>query len=299
MAIALDSAIDVFLDHVKIERGLARNTIEAYARDLAAFRRFADGRGLADAGDVEMRHVLAFVVELSQKRLKPRSQARMLVALRQLFRHLRAERHVERDPTADVELPRLGRPLPVVLDLDEVDRLLAAPDGRTPRGLRDLAMLEKLYAKGLRVSELVALKLTDVHLHERFLSTVGKGRKQRLVPLGDSAAARIQQYLDGARARFDRGRGSPSLFLTPRGRRMTRQGFWKLLRGYAVAAGIRKRISPHKLRHSFATHLVERGADLRAVQAMLGHADIGTTQVYTHLSTTRLKEVYKRHHPRA
>jgi integrase/recombinase XerD len=299
MALSLDDAVDVFLDHVKIERGLARNSVEAYARDLARFRRFAVARGLRDAADVDARAVLAYVVSLSEARLKVRSQARALVALRGLFKHLRAERHVERDPTADVELPRLGRPLPEVLSPDDVDRLLAQPDSTTPRGQRDAAMLETLYATGLRVSELVALRLADVHLADSFLTTVGKGRKQRIVPLGDVAAGRIRAYVDDARKTHDKRRGSPSLFLTERGRAMTRQNFWKLLRAYALTAGITKPLSPHKLRHSFATHLLERGADLRAVQAMLGHADIGTTQVYTHLSRGRLKDVYKRHHPRA
>ncbi len=299
MALALDSAIDLYLDHVKVERGLARNTVEAYGRDLARFRKFCESKKLDDAGAVDARHVFSYLVSLSEARLQVRSQARGLVALRGLFKHLRAERYVERDPTAEVELPRLGRPLPEVLSPDEIDRLLAAPDPRTPRGLRDQAMLETLYATGLRVSELVGLKLGEVNLSDQYLSTVGKGKKQRLVPLGDQARARIEEYLANARPGFDRGRGAPSLFLTHHGRAMTRQGFWKLLRGYAIAAGIRKKISPHKLRHSFATHLLERGADLRAVQAMLGHADIGTTEIYTHVSRGHLRSVYDRFHPRA
>jgi integrase/recombinase XerD len=294
-----DSAVDLYLDHVKIERGLRRNTVEAYSRDLGKFRKWCAGKGIDDAGQVESRHVLAYLVALAEGRLAVRSQARNLVALRGLYKHLRAERHVTADPTAEVELPRIGRALPEVLSVDEVERLLKAPKTSNPRGLRDAAMLETLYATGLRVSELVALRLADVNLENAFLSTLGKGRKQRLVPMGDEARARVQEYLDGSRARFDRGRNAAALFLTHHGRPMTRQGFWKLLRGYAVAAGITKRISPHKLRHSFATHMLERGADLRAVQAMLGHADIGTTQVYTHLSNSRLKAVYKQHHPRA
>ncbi|HZS38527.1 MAG TPA: site-specific tyrosine recombinase XerD [Polyangia bacterium] len=295
----LDSAIDLYLDHVKVERGLARNTVEAYGRDLGKFRRWCAKAGLDEAGAVESRHVLQYLVALAGERLQVRSQARNLVALRGLYKHLRAERHVERDPTADVELPRLGRPLPEVLTPEEVDRLLAAPDVKTPRGLRDAAMLETLYATGLRVSELVALKTADVNLEQSYLSTIGKGRKQRLVPIGDVACARIREYQAGARPGFDRTRAAAALFLTHLGRPMTRQGFWKLLGGYARSTGIRKRISPHKLRHSFATHLLERGADLRAVQVMLGHADIGTTQVYTHLSNARLRDVYKQHHPRA
>jgi integrase/recombinase XerD len=305
MGLALDSAVDLYLDHVKLERGLARNTVEAYGRDLGKLCHFLAGQGLDDAGAVEPRHLLAFLVSLSRGKLAVRSQTRNLVAMRGLFKHLRAERHIGTDPTAELELPRLPRSLPVVLTADEVERLLAAPSaapgaGKDPRRVRDRAMLETLYATGLRVSELVQLKLAEVNLTDpSYVTTVGKGRKQRVVPLGAAARAAVEAYLAEARPRFDRGRNAPSLFLTHHGRAMTRQGFWKLLGGYARAAGIKKRISPHKLRHSFATHLLERGADLRAVQAMLGHADIGTTQVYTHLSNTRLKQVYKQHHPRA
>jgi integrase/recombinase XerD len=299
MPLGLDEAIDVYLDHLKVERGLSRNTIEAYGRDLSKFRAFADTVPLRQAAEVDTRHLLQYLVTLASGKLAVRSQARALVALRGLWKHLRAERHVERDPTADLELPRVGRALPEVLTPAEVDELLARPDATTVRGLRDAAMLETLYATGLRVSELVALRLADVNLAEGFLSTFGKGKKQRLVPMGEQAVARVRAYLEGARPGFDRGRNAPALFLTHLGRSMTRQGFWKLLRGYAVAAGIVKPISPHKLRHSFATHLLERGADLRAVQAMLGHADIGTTQIYTHLSNARLRQVYKQHHPRA
>jgi integrase/recombinase XerD len=299
VGLSLDSAIDLFLDHVKIERGLSRNSVDAYGRDLAKFRRFAAAEGLDDADTVEPRHLYAYLVTLSRARIAARSQARNLVALRQLFRHLRGERHIARDPTADLALPRIGRPLPVTLTLREVEDLLSQPRIDSARGLRDAAMLETLYATGLRVSELVGLCLTDVNLGEQFLSTMGKGRKQRLVPLGGRARQRIEEYLASARPALLGKRESPALFVTHLGRPMTRQGFWKLIAAYARAAGIRKRLSPHKLRHSFATHLVERGADLRAVQAMLGHADIGTTQIYTHVSAERLAAVVKKHHPRA
>jgi integrase/recombinase XerD len=297
--LSLDDAIDLFLQHVQIERGLARNTVLAYGRDLAKFRRWCEGPRLEAASAVEPRHLLAYLVSLAEERLQVRSQARMLVTLRGLFKHLRLERHIERDPSADLELPRIGRPLPEVLTVDEVERLLGQPKPTHPRGLRDLAMLETLYATGLRVSELCGLKLESVNLGDGFVRALGKGKKQRLVPLGDAARDRLLEYLEEARPLFDRGRNAPALFLTHHGRPMTRQGFWKLLGSYARAAGIRKAISPHKLRHSFATHLLEHGADLRAVQAMLGHADVGTTQVYTHLSQRRLRDVYKQHHPRA
>jgi integrase/recombinase XerD len=309
--VELDRAIDLYLDHVRVERGLARNTVLAYGRDLAKFRRFAAAAGLDEAGAVEPRHVLGFLVEARHDRpdlqagtapagarLSARSQARQLAALRGLFRYLRIERHVPADPTAEIAPPRTGRPLPSVLTLDEVERLLTAPDPATPHGVRDRAMLETLYATGLRVSELCALRRADVNLDAGFLVTLGKGRKQRLVPLGADAVERVRAWLDGPRPVWDRGRNAAALFLTPRGRAMTRQNFWKRLRAYALAVGIRKPLSPHKLRHSFATHLLERGADLRAVQAMLGHADVATTQIYTHVARARLAEVHKKHHPR-
>lgn len=299
MGLGLDQAFDLYLDHLKVERGLGRNTVIAYGGDLAKFRRWCAAAGVDGANQVEKRHVLGYLVTLSEARLAARSQARNLIALRGCFRYLRGERRVARDPTADVELPRLGRRLPEVLTRDEVERLLVAPDPTTTRGARDAAMLELLYATGLRVSELVSLKLTDVNLEHGYLSTVGKGKKQRLVPVGDQARDRISVYLIGARLRLAKARDSGALFITRLGRPMTRQGFWKLLAAYARAAGISKPLSPHKLRHSFATHLLERGAELRAVQAMLGHADIGTTQVYTHLSRRHLREVFRRHHPRA
>jgi integrase/recombinase XerD len=299
VGLGFDSAVDVYLDHVKVERGLARNSVQAYARDLAVFRAWCEKQGIAEAGSVESRHVLQWLVSLAGRKLAARSQARMLVAVRGLYKHLRAERHVERDPTADVELPKLPRKLPNVLSAQEIAGLMAAPDVKTARGMRDAAMIETLYASGLRVSELVSLKIADVNLDNAFINTVGKGRKQRLVPLGDRAREAITLYLSDSRPGLLRGRVSPSLFVTPRGRAMTRQGFWKLLGAYARQAGICKKLSPHTLRHSFATHLVESGADLRAVQAMLGHADIGTTQVYTHLSRGRLKQIHAKHHPRA
>ena len=299
--LGLDAAIDVFLDHIKIERGLSRNTVEAYARDLRKLRTWLEKHEpvALDVERLEARQLFAFVVAVGRTKLALRSQARLVVALRQFFRHLRSERHIPLDPSEDLALPRIGRPLPEVLSTEEVSRLLDTPDPSTARGLRDRAMLETLYSTGLRVSELVALKLADINLAEGFLSTVGKGRKQRIVPVGEAAVQMVERYLSEARPAFDRGRNHPALFLTHLGRGMTRQGFWKLLGGYALRADITKRLSPHKLRHSFATHLLENGADLRAVQAMLGHADIGTTQIYTHLSNRRVRQVYRAHHPRA
>jgi integrase/recombinase XerD len=296
----LDLAIQRFLDHLKVERELTPATLEAYGRDLAGFARFAEGRGVGLAGAVRAIDVLDYLAALTAQALSARSQARRLVALRQLFKFCKSERIIEGNPTEDVDMPRFGRRLPEYLTIAEVDLLLGTPDRRNDRGARDAAMLELLYATGLRVSELVKLRLRDVNFQAGYLVAFGKGRKERVVPIGEVAMASLRSYMEEARPRLA-GEGTPlpeALFLTRRRRPMTRQGFWKLLGAYARAAGIRKTISPHKLRHSFATHLVERGADLRAVQAMLGHADIGTTEVYTHLSRGHLRGVYDRFHPR-
>jgi integrase/recombinase XerD len=300
VAIDLDSACDRFLEQLLVERQLSGNTVEAYGRDLCRLRGFLDARGRAGAGQVTAGDLTDYLLDLAEAGLKPRSRARALVAIRGLFRFLVAERLIAADPSENLMSPRVGRKLPSVLGLDDVDRLLAAPQGESTRAVRDSAMLSALYATGLRVSELVGLRLPDLNLKGGFVRTTGKGRKTRLVPLGDVAAARLVTYLEVARPRLCARRPAEmGLFLTERGRPMTRQGFWKLIRRYARAAGIRRDVSPHVLRHSFATHLVERGADLRAVQAMLGHADIATTQVYTHVSRARLLELYRKHHPRA
>ncbi len=289
----------MYLDHCKVERGLAANTLLAYGRDLSALVKYLDEAGVGAIEGVEMRHLLAFLVARASLGAGARTQARGLIAARGWFRYLRTERHIARDPSAELTLPRLPRALPGSLSRAEVEALLAAP-GATPRGRRDAAMLRTLYATGLRVSELCALRLADVQLDAGFLSTVGKGRKARLVPLGEGAIAALRAYLP-ARTDADR-KQSPYLFLTIRGSKtgtkMSRQAFWKLIVGYARRAGIKTALSPHTLRHAFATHLLDGGAELRAVQAMLGHADIGTTQIYTHVSRKRLGEVMKQHHPR-
>ena len=295
----LDEEIQQFLDHLRVERELTPATVEAYGRDLSVFARFANERKVREGAAVRPLDVLDYLAFLTDRKLSPRSQARRLIALRQLFKFLKGERLCETDPTEDVDLPRYGRKLPEFLTVEEVDRLRAAPDRAPPRGARDAAMPETLYATGLRVSELVKLRLRDVNFDAGYLMAFGKGRKERLVPVGESALAAVRSYLEHARAVFSGARAVDALFLTHHGGPMTRQGFWKLLGRYAIVAAIRKRISPHKLRHSFATHLVERGADLRAVQAMLGHADIGTTEIYTHLSRGHLRTLYDRFFPRA
>jgi len=299
-AIDLDRAVDLFLDHVKVERGLSINTLDGYGRDLARLVRFLAARGTTRADAVTPVDLTCHLLELAEG-LSPRSRARALVAVRGLFRHLVAEHLIDADPTELIDAPKVVRRLPGVLGEEAVARLLAAPRRDAPRGLRDAAMLELLYATGIRVSELVGLPVGDTNLNAGFVRVTGKGKKTRLVPLGQAAREAVERYLGEVRPAWARP-DEPALFVTPRGRRMTRQGFWKLLRGYARAAGVRLPaggVSPHKLRHSFATHLLERGADLRAVQAMLGHADIATTEVYTHVSRARLVEQYRRAHPRA
>ncbi|MFH0902387.1 MAG: site-specific tyrosine recombinase XerD [Pseudomonadota bacterium] len=298
MGLAIDSAVDRFLDHLKVERNLAANSLEAYARDLRQLAEHLYRQGVESVGAIETGHLAGFLLARTATGVSSRSRARSLSAIRGFFRFLRNEREIESEPTAALESPRLARRLPTVLSLDEVERLLAQPDRSTALGLRDAAMIETMYSTGLRVSELTKLRLVDCDLRVGFVRAFGKGRKQRLIPLGESASALIAQYLAEVRGGLAKQRVD-ALFLTRLGRAMTRQGFWKLLVKYARIAGIRTALSPHKLRHSFATHLLERGADLRSVQAMLGHADIATTQIYTHVSRARLVEIYRKHHPRS
>ena len=295
----LEPALDVFLSHARIEKGLAANSVDAYGRDLRRYAAHLETLGVAGWESVGRAEVQAHLAELVRLGLSARSQARALSAIRSLHALLVAEKLASLDPTDEIDAPRPGRRLPGLLSRDEIEALLAAPDPRKAAGRRDRAMLELLYATGLRVSELVTLELNDVELESRMLVARGKGSKERVVPVGAPAAEALKAYLSGARDVLLRGRRSKDLFVTPRGRRMTRQGFAKLLARHARTAGIRRRVSPHKLRHSFATHLLEGGADLRAVQAMLGHADVSTTQIYTHVDGTHVRRLYERFHPRA
>jgi integrase/recombinase XerD len=295
-----DDALDHFLTWLRVERGLAANTVIAYQADLKAFAdTFGGQRDVAAVGEEDLRRWLASRAEAG---VAPRTQARNLVALRRFFSFLRDEAVLSVDPTARIDLPRTGRPLPMTLTLDEVEALLRQPDPASALGLRDRAMLEVLYATGLRVSELVNLHLGDLHLEAGFVRVLGKGSKERIVPLGEVARQWLERYLLEARGLLgDRDRAARArepAFLTRLGGAMTRQGFFKRLREIARAAGIEREISPHKLRHAFATHLLERGADLRSLQLMLGHADISTTEIYTHLSRARLARIHAQHHPR-
>jgi len=291
----LDS-LSEYLEHLRVERGLAHNTVEAYAHDLREFATYVDEHGVSLA-EVGTEHIASFLSELAARDIGARSQARYLSSLRGLFRFLRKQRQVSSDPTLLLDRPKAMAGLPTVLSRAEVDRLLLAPDVNDPGGLRDAAMLYTMYASGLRVSELVGLSLDGLSRAQGLVKVTGKGGKQRLVPIGDPACALVDLYLARVRAGWA-GEGEQALFVTPRGTGMTRQAFWKIVRRRALEAGIVRPVSPHKLRHSFATHLLEGGADLRAVQVMLGHSDISTTQVYTHVMTERLKSVHQRHHPR-
>lgn len=289
-------SLSEYLEHLRVERGLAHNTVEAYAHDLREFATYLDQHGVP-LSEVGTERIASFLSELAARDIGARSQARYLSSLRGLFRFLRKQRQVASDPTALLDRPKAMAGLPTVLSRAEVDRLLAAPDVNDPGGLRDAAMLYTMYASGLRVSELVGLSLDGLSRAQGLVKVTGKGGKQRLVPIGDLACALVDLYLARVRAAWA-GEGEQALFVTPRGTGMTRQAFWKIVRRRALEAGIVRPVSPHKLRHSFATHLLEGGADLRAVQVMLGHSDISTTQVYTHVMTERLKSVHQRHHPR-
>jgi integrase/recombinase XerD len=293
-----DEAIDAYLRHLEVERRMSANTLAAYGRDLARLAGFAERTQRTLAG-IERRDLEAFVRESMTDGRSPASTARLVASTRSFFRFLRLAGRLGHNPADELQAPRGMAALPKFLSLEEVDALLAAPDVTTPRGLRDRALIEVLYATGLRVSELTTLRVTDVQPDRGLVQCLGKGRKARLVPLGDEAGRWVRQYLREARPGFLRGRASPWLFVNARGGRLSRVGFWKLLKEHGRRAGVRSALSPHVLRHSFATHLLERGADLRAIQTMLGHAELSTTQIYTHVLAARLRHVYDTFHPRA
>ncbi len=291
--------IDAYLDHLRVERRLAPLTVESYARDLRQLRAFAEQRGTG-VGGLARHDLEAFVRRLMSAGRSPRSVARSVAALRGFYRFLASEKRLAANPAAELPAPRAWRTLPTYLSVEDVDRLIAQPDVSTPRGLRDRALIELLYATGVRVSELVSLRLADLRLADGYVTCTGKGGAQRIVPVGQSAAAWVERYVREARPALLQGRRSPWLFVNGRrGGRLTRVGVWKRLKAYGRAAGLRGPLSPHVLRHSFATHLLERGADLRAIQLMLGHADLSTTQIYTHVLEARLRTVYEKFHPRA
>jgi integrase/recombinase XerD len=295
---SLSHYIDSFLTMIAVEKGLARNTVEAYSRDLVQFSSFLDGRGVASWKDTEPIHLRSYFSVLRSKGLSARSIARNVVTLRRFYRFLEIEGLVSESPVPTFHWTAGARKLPHTLSGEDVGKLLAQPNPQEPLGTRDQAMLELLYATGLRVSELIGLQMQQINFDGNFLTVMGKGSKVRAVPFGQWARQKLLTYVGEARRRLLKGKSSVFVFINRSGRPLTRQGFWKLIRGYALAAGVEKRVTPHTLRHSFATHLLEGGADLRSVQSMLGHADISTTQIYTHVNGARLKEMHRRYHPR-
>jgi integrase/recombinase XerD len=295
----VSALVDEYLTHLRFERRLAEHTLESYARDLDDLLRHTAGAGRRIEA-LARPELEAWVRARMGEGRSPRSVARAVAAVRGFYRYLARHGRIREDPAVDVQAPRAWQVLPKFLTSEEVEQLLRAPDVRTPRGLRDRAMIEVLYATGLRVSELVSLRAQDLQLEAGYLTTTGKGRKQRVVPIGDEAVSWVRRYVAEARPLLLGRRSSPRLFVNARlGTGMTRVGFWKILKGYARLIGLSRQISPHVVRHSFATHLLERGADLRAIQMMLGHADLSTTQIYTHILDARMRVIYDRFHPRA
>jgi integrase/recombinase XerD len=290
--------LDQFLHYLTVEKGLSDNTIEAYHHDVSRFLAYLMEKGLQDFSRLDRVNLRAFFAGLRRQGLSTRSIARNQAALRTFFRFLLLEGILEANPAEDLESPKTGKTLPEVLTLREVEALLKQPDLRTPLGIRDRAMLETLYATGIRVSELIHLSIHQVNLEAGYALIYGKGSKERIVPLGSEAIRWITHYVQGVRAVLVTERESPFLFLGRSGKGISRQRFWKSLKGYGQKSGIRKRMTPHLLRHSFASHLLEGGADLRSVQMLLGHADISTTQIYTHVTGERLKKVHQKYHPR-
>jgi integrase/recombinase XerD len=297
----ISAVISSFLMHVRVEKGLSANTISAYKRDLQKFDDFARKRKLT-LESISRDDLVDFLAGLYRLKLESRTVARQLVTLRNFFRFAQIQDLIPEDPSINLESPKIRRHLPGYLRLEEVEKLLEQPDSKTPTGLRDRAMLEVLYSTGLRVSELIGLRVSDLDSKVGSVRCTGKGDKERIVPVGKKALSMVDRYLRDGRpvlVRNARASAGPALFVNRRGVALSRVGVWKILSAYGRHAGLRVALTPHMLRHSFATHLLERGADLRSVQLMLGHADISTTQIYTHVVEERLKQIYKAHHPRA
>jgi len=291
-----DQLLDQFINQLKVEKGLAANTILAYNHDLINFFDFLKQRGVSPI-QISQEDLLSFIAE-KRTQLSPRSLARCLVSIRMFYRFLVSEGKIDSNPARLMGIPKMYQHLPDVLSRDEVEALLLQPDTHTIPGKRDKAILELLYATGLRVSELIGLKMGNINLEAGYIRTIGKGSKERIIPMGTKAIDSLKEYLRNSRPSFLKKEKFPYLFLNSRGRPITRQGLWKIIKNYALRAGIAKTVTPHTVRHSFATHLLEGGADLRSVQIMLGHSDISTTQIYTHVARERLKEIHEKYHPR-
>ena len=295
----MEKILNDFLNHLAVERGLASNTIISYRTDLTGYLAFCHKHNLHDIKGTNKDLIMSYLFQLQASGKSPATIARHLAALKAFYRFALAEGKLSRDPTSDLDTPKLPQKLPGVLSVQEVDLLLNQPRPGEPAGLRDKAMLELLYATGIRVSELVSLNLEQLSLQNKYIRCFGKGAKERIVPLGDVAARYLTEYLERGRCKLVKHSKTPALFVNQHGGRLTRQGFWKIIKKYAAKAKINTRITPHTLRHSFDTHLVESGEDIRFVQELQGHADISTTQIYTHLTRKKLREVYDRTHPRA
>ncbi|MBI1908607.1 MAG: site-specific tyrosine recombinase XerD [Deltaproteobacteria bacterium] len=307
----MDTLLDGYLNHLRVEKGLSWNTVSSYSSDLVHFFSFLQGdspkaKKIGSIVAVGEKKLTEYLLGLSRKGIKSRSLARKLVSLRQFFDYCIAEKFLKKNPAESILFPKIGRRLPNLLSYPEMEELLALPPDQKKEGIRDRALLELLYACGLRISELVHLKMTDINFEKGYLIVLGKGNKERLVPVGRKALDSVRLYLEQVRTGWAKCKGgsrtaptSPYIFLSKRGTGLTRQAVWQSLRRYALVSSIHKKVSPHTLRHSFATHLLERGADLRAVQTLLGHADIATTEIYTHVSMKHLKDLYKKFHPRA
>ena len=298
MKASLDTFVDQYINYLILEKGLSKKTIESYSSDLSRYLEFLKQKRVKNIADADTPLILKHLIALRKSGLGSRSCARHLITLRGFYRFLSHEKIIEYDPAKLIDLPKSGLKLPDVLSVSEVDLLLNVPDTIQPLGKRNAAMLELLYAAGLRVSELVNLKFLDINLEACFIRVFGKGSKERIVPFGFFAKKKLDDYIKNARPLLLKNSVSQFLFVARAGRPMTRQGFWKLLKQYAIQAGIKKKITPHSLRHSFASHLLEGGADLRTVQVMLGHVDISSTQIYTHVARDHLRQIHEKYHPR-
>ncbi len=298
----LQDMLDSFKAYLVAVRGLSDNTLSAYSSDVEKFLIFLTSKGKENVAEIQPKDITDFLKYLqTSSSLKTRSTSRILVSLRQFFKFLLLEDLIKDDPTANITSPRVGKSIPDTLSIEEIEKILSAPTAvnRTPETIRDAAILEILYSTGLRASELISLEHKNINYEHGYLLTKGKGSKERIVPLGKKAIDRLKDYMSNSRPQLIKEKISDTLFITKRGARFTRQGLWKLVKKYAKEAGITKEISPHTLRHSFATHMLERGADLRTIQLLLGHSDISTTQIYTHVERERLKEIHKKYHPRS
>ncbi|WCN36859.1 site-specific tyrosine recombinase XerD [Aneurinibacillus uraniidurans] len=291
--------ITQFIHYLTVERGLAKNTLESYQRDLTAYCTYVQKEGFTDINQTTRAQIMGYLMRLQEQGRATATISRNVASIRAFYQFLLREKMTDKDPSVNLESPKIEKKLPQVLSVTEVETLLNGPDAHIPTGMRDKAMLELLYATGIRVSELVSLNLSDVNLAMGFVKCFGKGSKERIIPLGRLAIENVRGYIERSRPLLKKRGSDEALFLNHHGRRLSRQGFWKIIKKYAQVANSNKEVTPHTLRHSFATHLLENGADLRSVQEMLGHADISTTQIYTHVTKTRLKEVYAKAHPRA